>query len=388
MDCLKVGIIGIGNMGSTHAASIAAGKIRGMKLCSVCDTDENKLNVFDTLPNIAKFSDYRSLIDSGIANSIIIATPHYFHPGIAIYALQRGLNVLTEKPAGVRLSDVIRMNEAAKKSTGVFGIMWNQRTNPLFLEAKKIIDDGLLGIPKRLVWLITNWYRTESYYNSASWRATWSGEGGGVLINQAPHNIDIWQWLFGMPKYIRAECFEGKYHDIEVEDDAVIFAEYENGATAQFITSTGEYPGTNRLEITGDRGRILLEGGKLYFTRLFEDERSYCRSAEEGAVPIKTSTFDFSFGDTGSGHNAILQNFAEAVLDGKPLIAPGTDGINEITITNAAYLSSWTGRKIEIPFDYSEFDSLLSDKIAHSRKKNVTASKSAVDHSERWQVNW
>ena len=168
MDCLKVGIIGIGNMGSTHAASIAAGKIRGMELCSVCDTDENKLNVFDTLPNIAKFSDYRSLIDSGIANSIIIATPHYFHPGIAIYALQRGLNVLTEKPAGVRLSDVIRMNEAAKKSTGVFGIMWNQRTNPLFLEAKKIIDDGLLGIPKRLVWLITNWYRTQAYYNSGS----------------------------------------------------------------------------------------------------------------------------------------------------------------------------------------------------------------------------
>ena len=281
------------------------------------------------------------------------------------------------------------MNEEAQRSGKVFGIMFNQRTNPLFARAREIVQSGALGEPKRLVWIVTNWYRTQAYYDSGDWRATWTGEGGGVLLNQAPHNLDLWQWIFGMPKRIRAFCTVGKYHEINVEDDVTIYAEYENGASAVFITTTGEAPGTNRLEISGDRGKLVLENKNLRWWKLAEPERTFCFTAKEGFYKPQTEISDYRE-EAPEGHVAILKNFADAVLYGTPLIAPGFEGINELSISNAAYLSAWTDTWAELPVDSEKFEALLwkrclTEKTKKHAKKEITSSDS---YNERWQVRW
>ena len=387
MDLLRVGIVGIGNMGGMHMQNILDGKISNMQLTAICDIDEQKIKTAKEKYGIAVFQKYEDLLSSKLIDAVIIATPHYLHPVIAIKAFENNLHVLTEKPAGVRSSDVLKMNTAAQKSGKVFGIMWNQRTNLLFQKAKEIIDGGVLGTPKRLVWIITNWYRTQSYYNSASWRATWAGEGGGVLLNQAPHNLDLWQWIFGMPDEISAECGIGKWHNIEVEDDVTITAGYKNGATATFITSTGEYPGTNRLEISGSKGKMVLEKGILKLSLTDEDERDFCFTDPNGFPSYNITETEFEASETEKAHNGILQNFTNAVLFGDELLAPGYEGIKEITLSNAAYLSAWTGKKIILPMDNALFDALLEEKIKNSSVKN-TQKKEAESQPCRWQVRW
>jgi len=389
MNELKVGIIGIGNMGSTHAKSIYEGNINRLKLVAVCDIDQNKLKLAkEQFPSVLTYEDFNELLNSKEVDAVIIATPHFLHTEIAIKAFEAGLHVLTEKPAGVRASDVLKMNAAAEKSNKVFGIMWNQRTNPLFQKAKELVENGTLGTMKRLVWIITNWYRTQNYYDSASWRATWSGEGGGVLLNQAPHNLDLWQWIFGMPDAIYATCDVGKWHNIEVEDDATIIGYYKNGATATFITSTGEYPGTNRLEISGSKGKMILEKGTITLILSDEDERTFCYSASDGHPNINITKTVIEQTEKETAHNGILQNFTDAVLDGTPLLASGFEGIKEITLSNAAYLSAWTGKKVELPLDCKAFDTELEKRIATSMGERSVSAQKAAGQSSRWQVNW
>ena len=389
MKEVKLGIIGIGNMGYTHAKNVFEGKIDRLKLVAVCDIDKAKLEqAKNELVGIATFESAEELIASKLVDTVIIATPHYYHTEIAIKAFAAGLNVLTEKPAGVRASDVIKMNEAAKASGKTFGIMWNQRTNPLFKKAKEIVENGTLGTMKRMVWIITNWYRTQSYYDSATWRATWSGEGGGVLLNQAPHNLDLWQWIFGMPDAVYASCDVGKWHNIEVEDDATIIGYYKNGAIATFITSTGEYPGTNRLEISGSKGKMVLEKGKLTLYLADGDEREFCFTCSEGFPKFDLTEKVIEQTEKEASHNGILQNFTDAILDGTPLLAPGYDGIKEISLSNAAYLSSWTGQRIEFPLDYDAFNAELDKRIKSSTGERNVSEKKAKGQSSRWQVNW
>ena len=389
MKEVKLGIIGIGNMGYTHAKNVFEGKIDRLKLVAVCDIDKAKLEqAKNELVGIATFESADELIASKLVDAVIIATPHYYHTEIAIKAFAAGLNVLTEKPAGVRASDVIKMNDAAKASGKTFGIMWNQRTNPLFKKAKEIVENGTLGTMKRMVWIITNWYRTQSYYDSATWRATWSGEGGGVLLNQAPHNLDLWQWIFGMPDAVYASCDVGKWHNIEVEDDATIIGYYKNGAIATFITSTGEYPGTNRLEISGSKGKMVLEKGKLTLYLADGDEREFCFTCSEGFPKFDLTEKVIEQTEKEASHNGILQNFTDAILDGTPLLAPGYDGIKEISLSNAAYLSSWTGQRIEFPLDYDAFNAELDKRIKSSTGERNVSEKKAKGQSSRWQVNW
>lgn len=389
MNQVKVAIIGIGNMGHAHAVSIFNGNISRLKLTAVCDVDENKLDkAKEEFPGVLTFENADDLFSSNSVDAVVVATPHYYHTEIAIKAFNAGIHVLTEKPAGVRASDVDEMNTAAKKSGKVFGIMWNQRTNPLFKKAKELVENGTLGSLKRLVWIITNWYRTQNYYDSATWRATWSGEGGGVLLNQAPHNLDIWQWIFGMPDAIYASCDVGKWHNIEVEDDATIIGYYKSGATATFITSTGEYPGTNRLEISGSKGKMILEKGKLTLILTEGDEREFCFTCKEGFPKFDLNEVTIEQTEKETAHNGILQNFTDAILDGTPLLAPGYDGINEITLSNAAYLSAWTGKKIKIPMDNDKFNEELSKRIATSSGERSVSKNRAKGQSSRWQVNW
>ena len=383
---LRFAVVGLGNMGSAHALAIQGGQVPGGVLVAVCDTAPSRRQwARENLPDVSIFDNFDAMLEADLAEAIIIATPHYFHPPMAIAAFARGLHVLTEKPGGVQVSAVRAMCDAAEKSGKTFGVMFNQRTHPLFAHAREILRGGELGALKRVQWTVTNWYRTQAYYNSGGWRATWAGEGGGVLINQAPHQLDLLQWICGMPKSVWAHCAVGKYHLIEVEDDATIFAEYDNGATATFITTTGEYPGTNRLEIAGDRGKLVLEENKLRWWKLPTSERDFCF---DGEVPT-AEYVEIGQTEAETAHNGILCNFTNAVLHGEELLAPGCETIHELTISNAAYLSAWTGERVTLPFDEARFDAILAKKIAASsyHPEQVTAEADGV-YKDRWNVKW
>lgn len=395
MNDLRLGVVGIGNMGSTHACSIYSGKVEGARLVAVCDIDESKKKwAEDNLQGVAFFEDYEEMFDSKLIDAVIIATPHYLHPVVAISAFEKGLHVLSEKPAGVYTKQVEEMYEIAEKSGKVFSIMYNQRNNPLFRKAREIVQNGEIGEVIRAVWVVTNWYRFQQYYESSIWRATWKGEGGGLLVNQCVHNIDIMQWIVGMPKKVVGHCCYGRFHNIEVEDDISAYFEYENGATGVFISSTGEFPGVNRLEISGTKGKIVLENGKINICRSSVSEREYCfYSKEEFADKVRFKSEEITLPDlpAGQAHIMILQNFVNAVLYGEELIAPGFDGIKGLSISNAVHLSDWTGKPVELPVDGDLFKELLDKKIALSAERERKVKDSSIDigkASSRWEVKW
>jgi predicted dehydrogenase len=382
MDNVRYGIVGIGNMGSGHFRTLGSGAIKGAVLTAACDNRPQRLEwAKQQFPgaDIAYYEDYHDLLRSGRVDAVIIATPHYLHPVIAIDAFALGLNVLSEKPIGVYTKKVDEMYAAARASGKVFGIDYNQRTNPYYQKMREMVQGGELGALKRCVWIITDWYRTQAYYDSGTWRATWSGEGGGVLLNQCPHNLDLWQWIVGMPKSITAHCYFGKYHNIEVEDDVTAYAEYENGATAVFITTTGECPGTNRLEISGTKGKLVYENGVLTYTKLSCDEREYCFATADGfkQPDVTVTTLDCGKG-SGPQHSGILQNYTNAILHGETLLAPGYDGINGLSLSNAMLLSQWKHKTVELPIDGDEYWEELRKHIATSRGK-VNIAEKTVD---------
>ncbi|MGF7046585.1 putative dehydrogenase [Paenibacillus sp. DS2015] len=377
MEKVRYGIIGIGNMGRAHAVSLL-NEIKGAELTAVCDISTERLEwAKEHLPDhVMKYSSTTDLFESQTIDAVLISTPHYDHPTLAIEALSYGYHVLVEKPAGVYTKAVQEMNDAAAKSDRKFGIMYNQRTNPLYQKLRDLIQSGELGEIRRTNWIITNWYRTQKYYDSGGWRATWAGEGGGVLLNQDPHQLDLWQWTTGMmPKRVRAFCHFGKYRNIEVEDDVTAYVEYENGATGLFITTTGEAPGTNRFEITGDNGKIVVEDEKLTFWRLRTPEPKFNAEFTAGGfgnpecwkceIPVKEGK--------GEQHIGILRNFTNAILHDEPLLAPGEDGILGLTLSNAMYLSAWTDNWVELPINADLFYEKLTDQIKGStfKKENV-----------------
>lgn len=392
MSCLNIGIIGIGNMGSAHVSTITAGKIKDLTLGAVCDLRQERLDFCkECQPNVTCYTDWRDLIADPTVQAVLIAVPHPLHADIAMAAMAAGKHVLTEKPVDIKISKAQQLIDcAAAQPELVFGIMFNQRTDPLFQKAREIVRSGALGRMQRTVWIITNWYRTQFYYNSGSWRATWAGEGGGVLLNQCPHQLDLWQWICGMPSQVTAFCDIAKYHEIEVEDDVTIITRYGNGATGTFITSTGEFPGTNRLEISGTRGKIVLENGKLKWWKLKEDVMQHLTTAGKDTPNPETEYEEYIPDTPAAGHAGILQNFTNAVLYGEKLLAPGTDGIYELTISNAAYLSAWTGNSVvELPLDTAAFDEKLNALADDSHlRQNAASDRINTKYHARWQVQW
>ncbi len=369
MKEIRVGIIGIGNMGSAHLNNIYEGKVPHMKVTAVCDVSEGRRKfVAETYPEIEIFDDAVKMYQSGLIDLVLIAVPHYGHAELAIKAFEYGLNVLTEKPAGVYTKQVKEINEAAAKSGKLFGIMYNQRTNPVYQHLRKMIERGDLGHIKRITWIITDWYRSQCYHDSSTWRSTWKDEGGGALINQNPHQLDLWQWLFGTPDKVFAKVSFGKYYNIEVEDDVAAFFEYDNGTTGEYITSIGEAPGTNRLEIACDMGKIVIENNQMTFFRNIVSERDFNKTNTSGFgrpecwkcdIPV-----DFSGGEQ---HVGILKNVASVLLNGGELLAPGEEGIKGLTISNAIHLSGWTGETIHLKdFPDERFYEILQDKIKNS----------------------
>ena len=374
MNEVRIGIIGIGGMGSNHAKMILSGQVPRLRLTAVADVSQSRLDwAKENLPeDMALFSDGRALIDSGKCDAVLIATPHYFHPEYVVYALEHGVHALSEKPAGVYTKQVRAMNEAAEKSDKVFAIMFNQRTNCVYRKLHEMIESGELGQLKRVNWIITDWYRTQAYYDAAGWKATWDGEGGGVLLNQCPHQLDLLQWLCGLPVKVRAFCHEAKWHDIEVEDDVTAYMEFENGATGVFVTTTGDAPGTNRLELTFEKAKIVCEYDRLTYDRLTVNERDFCRTEKNGFAKPQTERITVETDGRNEQHAGVLKAFTARILDGTPLIADGTEGIRALMLSNAMFLSSWLDRTVTLPIDEDLFLAELNKRRSTSKKKEAT----------------
>ena len=374
MEEVRIGIIGIGGMGTNHARTITEGQVPGLRLTAVADVRQARLDwARENLPeDISLFSDGKELIDSGKCDAVLIATPHYFHPEYVVYALEHGVHALSEKPAGVYTKQVRAMNEAAEKSDKVFAIMFNQRTNCVYRKLHEMIESGELGQLKRVNWIITDWYRTQAYYDAAGWKATWDGEGGGVLLNQCPHQLDLLQWLCGLPVKVRAFCHEAKWHDIEVEDDVTAYMEFENGATGVFVTTTGDAPGTNRLELTFEKAKIVCEYDRLTYDRLTVNERDFCRTEKNGFAKPQTERITVETDGRNEQHAGVFKAFTARILDGTPLIADGTEGIRALMLSNAMFLSSWLDRTVTLPIDEDLFLAELNKRRSTSKKKEAT----------------
>lgn len=375
---VRMGVVGIGNMGRSHIVHLIEGKIKDAKLTAVCDIRPDRLAWMNEqgYGDVKQFDNAEAMIKSGEVDAVMVATPHYDHPPIAICALQNGVHALIEKPAGVYTKQVREMNEVAQKSGKVFGIMYNQRTNPVYQKVRQLVQTGELGTLKRAIWIITNWYRPQAYHDSGGWRSTWKDEGGGALINQCPHQLDLWWWILGMPQKLRSFVGFGKHYDIEVEDDVTAYMEYDNGMSGLFVTCTAEVPGTNRLEISGTRGRLVVEHDKIHFDRTEQDEREYNKVNEVPFGHIDTWSCDIPVGAGPHGHIAIMNNFVQSIETGSELLAPGVEGIGGLSISNAIHLSAWTDAWIDPGhIDEDKFYDILQDKIKNSKVSKVVKEK-------------
>ena len=373
---IRLGIISIGNMGTAHAKKIRNGNCPDFKMVAVADIDPARLSwARENLgEDIRLFRTAEEMLDSGYIDACIVCTPHYDHPKYAIECIRRGIHVLVEKPAGVYTKQVREMNEeAAKHPDVVFGLMFNQRTNHIYRKMREIVQSGKYGQIRRTNWLITNWYRSQIYYDSGAWRATWAGEGGGVLLNQCPHQLDLWQWICGMPVRVHAHMKYGQWHDIEVEDDVTAYVEYENGATGVFITSTGDPCGTNRFEIQMDKAKLIAEADTLTVYELEMSEPEFSKVNKKPFGNIQAKQIDAQTDGKNEQHVGVINAWGAAILRGMPMVAHGSEGIHGLTLSNAMHLSSWLGKTVELPLDEELYYTELQKRVSVSGVKSAKA---------------
>jgi predicted dehydrogenase len=387
MKKFRIGVIGIGNIGSHHVKYLSAGRVKNAELTAVCDIDSDRLNwVKNNISDKIKcYDNIDAFIASGEIDGIIIAVPHYLHPPYAIKAFEHGLHVISEKPAGVYTRQVREMNEAAVKSGLGFAIMFNQRTIPVNKKVYELIQSGELGEVRRVNYTITSSYRNQTYHNSSSWRSTWEGEGGGALINQYAHNLDLWQKICGMPSRVRGFCYFGKRRDMETEDEVTAYVEYPNGATGVLICSTTEAPGTNMLEIAGDKGKIVVEEQKITFYRTRVTEQEFNKTSKQPFASPEVWVCDVPVTENmiySEGHIKVTQNWVNSIMFGEELLSPGNEGINSVELINAIYLSSWIDDWVSIPVDEALYYEKLQEKIKNSTYKKPEVVKIIQDNME------
>jgi predicted dehydrogenase len=382
MDKVRLGIIGMGNIGKYHADYLSKNKVSRCELAAVCDA----VAPLDGYQPLKTSTDGEALIKSGDVDAVIIATPHFQHTTLGIAALNAGVHAMVEKPISSHKADAERLIAASKKNPKVvFGGMFQMRTEPRYQKVRKMIQDGDLGQIVRVNWINTDWYRTEAYYASGGWRATWKGEGGGVLLNQCLHNLDTLQWLVGMPRRVRGFCQMGRFHQIEVEDNVTAYLEWANGATGVFLSSTGEAPGTNRFEIVGSRGTLVMENNKLTFTRNAQDMIEFSQTAKQGFVKPEARTEDILFENAVVPHSIIIQNFVNAILDGEPLIVPGAEGIHSVELANAMVYSSLLNETVELPMDSAGWEKKLNQLIGESKVQKKVVQVEATDFASSFR---
>ncbi len=383
MKSIRLGVIGIGNMGSEHCRMLMAGKVPELCIAAVADLREERRDwARQNLPaETAVYDSGEALIVSGACDAVLIAVPHFHHELLACMALKRGLPVLCEKPIGVTTRQARNMIQAAEESGRTLALMFNQRTNCVYRALKAALASGRYGKLKRMTWIVTDWYRTQRYYDSGAWRATWKGEGGGVLLNQCPHQLDLLIWLCGMPDFVQAFCHEGKWHHIEVEDDVTAYMTFPDGGTGVFITSTGDLPGTNRLEIDCEMGKLVCENGQVRSWLLPENERFVCFESPNPWYHVQAEESLLPLDGRNEQHVGVLKAFAGHLLRGEPLVADARDGLRALLLSNAIHLSGWTGEPVSIPFDEALFESMLQQKIATSQEKDTGWHTYETDHS-------
>lgn len=365
MGKVRCGIIGTGGMGMGHVNILP--KIEEVELTCVCDVNPDASGAAAEKAGVPSYPDPIALLDSGNADMVIIATPHYYHSPLAIEAFDRGIHVLSEKPVSVTVSEADAMNEAAKRSGKKFGVMYQMRSHQRNQAARRIIEEGRLGEVYRTS-LIMGWFRSQAYYNSGTWRATWTGEGGGVLINQAPHFLDLFTWLGGLPSTINGQV-RTRLHQIEVEDEAFALLEYANGATGYLYASTTESPSTERIEVCGENGKLVLDGSSLRFWELDRGIRDYSENVENMWGGPSAKEVPVEYENVGGGHGDITQNFVRSILHDEPLIAPGEEGLNAVEMINGIILSGKRGKPVSVPVDRAEYDALLGELKASSQEK-------------------
>ena len=381
MKEVRYGIVGAGNQGTYYALRLDGGEVTSSRLTAVADINPVKIEAIrgKLSEGVKYYTDYKKMLNDGVCDAVLVAVPHYTHPEIVIECLSRGVHVITDKPAAVYTKQVEEMNAAAKKSNALYGMMFNQRTNCLYRKMKEIIASGGIGKLQRVNWIITDWFRTQNYYDSGSWRATWKGEGGGVLINQCPHQLDLVQWVVGeMPVSVNGFCKYGKWHDVEVEDEVTAYFEYASGASGVFITTTGEAPGTNRFEVSGTKGKLLCENKKLFYYKNAEDSQEFCKTSKESFAAPKCEVIEPETDGLNEQHVGILKNFTEAILGKASLFVNGEEGLNGVELMNAIELSGWQGGvKVSLPIDGDAYYDELMKHVAVSRFK--TGNDNAVE---------
>jgi predicted dehydrogenase len=385
MNAVRIGIIGVGNIGKHHAAYLLEGKVSRCQPTAVCSTSPQKLADYEK-QGLKVFGDATALMKSGLVDAVLIATPHYQHTSLGIAALEAGLHVLVEKPISAHKADAERLVAAHRKNPQLtFAGMFQLRVEPRYEKIRTLIQRGDLGEIVRVNWVNTDWFRGEAYYASSAWRATWQGEGGGVLLNQCLHNLDVLQWLLGLPARVRGFCQLGRFHQIEVEDHVTAYLEWPNQATGVFVSSTGEAPGANRLEIVGTRGTLVLEHGKLLFTRNAVDMLEFSRTAKSGFTKPEAITEEIPFANAPAPHAALLQNFVNAILAGEPLLAPGADGIHSVELANAIVYSSLLGETVSLPMSGVAWETWLTQLISESKVQKKVMSVEAADFASSFR---
>ncbi len=382
MSVVRIGIIGMGNIGKFHADYLLAGKVKRAQLVAACSTSPQKLESFKE-KGVKIWGDAETLIRSKEVDAAIVATPHYQHTALGIAAIEAGVHLMVEKPISAHKADAVRLIDTAKAHPNVkFAAMFQMRTEPRYAKIRKLIQDGELGQIIRINWVNTDWFRSDAYYTSGGWRATWKGEGGGVLINQCLHNLDMLQWLCGMPARVRGFCQLGRFHEIEVEDNVTVYLEWPNGATGVFISSTGELPGTNRFEICGTRGKIVLEKDTLTFTRNEVAADAWNKTSKIGFARPDVWQINIPITNADAPHAVLMQSFVDSILDGAPLSCPGEEGLGSIELANVMLYSSLTGQTVNLPMDGAAYEKKLQELIAGSRVQKKVVEVSTEDFTK------
>lgn len=384
---VRIGVIGLGNIGRQHIDNIRNGLVAGGQLSAVCSRSAKDSEYAQQL-EVPHFTEYEAMIDSGLCDAVVVAAPTFQHADMGQAALRAGLHVMMEKPLGLSVKegeDLLQLHTEREEGGQLFALMLNQRADPLFTKMREVIVNGTLGEITRTHWTMTNWFRPEIYFQVSDWRATWAGEGGGLLLNQCIHNLDIFQWLCAMPVSLRAHCRMGRYHAIEVEDEATAFFEYANGASGVFVGSTGEAPGVNRFDIVGDLGNLSFDGERLMLTQNSPGTAQFNRETQEMFGMPESVVEDITPDRTGNQHASVLSNFCAAILRGEALLAPAREGMNSLALANAMLLSTWEDAAISLPLDSARYHDALRQKMSGStlREKSSQAAKVDMNASYR-----
>lgn len=373
MEKIRLGILGYGNMGSAHAKNIVEKqKCPKIEIKAVCDLKSDRLDAARAMvgDGAKYYTDAIEMLDSGEIDACLICVPHYDHAKYAIECMNRSLHVMVEKPAGVYTLQAREMNKVADQHPEVsFGMMFNQRTNCVYRKVRELVQSGKYGQVRRVNWIITNWFRPQAYFDSGDWRATWSGEGGGVLLNQCPHQLDLWQWIFGLPEKLEAKMLFGKWHDIEVEDDVSVWCQFANGATGVFVTSTGDAHGTNRLEIQMDKAKIVTDSKTIQLREYEMTVQEFDKINTSPFKSVDSAEVEVETDGENPQHSGVLNAWADNILEGKPLVADGREGVNGLMLSNAMHLSAFLGKEVTLPIDEDLYYRELQKRVANSKRK-------------------